>query len=154
MPAPSNCNQMISFEYLEHTADVKFRAYGHTPEEMLSNAAAALFSAMITPSQVVAGESWQVELQGEDLEDLAYQWLSEIIFLFETESAVFSTFKIALLEQDGRDGTGGWRLSAEIGGERMDPQRHSFLCEVKAVTRYKFGIRKDELWCIQVVLDV
>ena len=154
MPAPSNCNQMISFEYLEHTADVKFRAYGHTPEEMLSHAAAALFAAMIPPAQVEARESWQVELQGEDLEDLAYQWLSEIIFLFETESAVFSTFKIALLEQDGWDGTGGWRLSAEIGGERMDPQRHSFLCEVKAVTRHKFAIRKNDLWCIQVVLDV
>jgi SHS2 domain-containing protein len=148
---------MISFEYLEHTADVKFRAYGHTPEEMLSNAAAALFSAMIPPGQVVAGESWQVELQGEDIEDLAYRWLSEVIFLFETESAVFSTFKVALQknnEREDRGQAGGWRLSAEIGGERMDLRRHSFLCEVKAVTRHKFAIRKNDLWCIQVVLDV
>ncbi|MDD5257347.1 MAG: archease, partial [Methanothrix soehngenii] len=40
---------MIPFEYLEHTADVKFRAYGTTPDQMLSNAAAALFGAMISP---------------------------------------------------------------------------------------------------------
>ena len=142
---------MIPFEYLEHTADVKFRAYGTTPEEMLSNAAAALFGAMISPEQVKAKELWQVELEAEDLEDMAYQWLSEIVFLFETESAVFSRFHVALEEiPDGK----GWKLRAEIGGERMDPERHSFLAEVKAVTRHKFAIEKNERWCIQVVLDV
>jgi len=142
---------MIPFEYLEHTADVKFRAYGTTPEEMLSNAAAALFGAMISSGQVKVEELWQVELEAEDLEDLAYQWLSEIVFLFETESAVFSRFQVALEEiEDGK----GWKLRAEIGGERMDPERHSFLAEVKAVTRHKFAIKKNERWCIQVVLDV
>ncbi|MFZ3146787.1 MAG: archease [Methanothrix sp.] len=142
---------MIPFEYLEHTADVKFRAYGTTPDQMLSNAAAALFGAMISPEQVKAKELWQVELEAEDLEDLAYQWLSEIVFLFETESAVFSRFQVALEEiEDGK----GWKLRAEIGGERMDPERHSFLAEVKAVTRHKFAIEKNERWCIQVVLDV
>jgi len=142
---------MIPFEYLEHTADVKFRAYGTTPDQMLSNAAAALFGAMISPGQVKVEESWQVELEAEDLEDLAYQWLSEIVFLFETESAVFSRFQVALEEiEDGK----GWKLRAEIGGERMDPERHFFLAEVKAVTRHKFAIEKNELWCIQVVLDV
>ena len=142
---------MIPFEYLEHTADVKFRAYGTTPDQMLSNAAAALFGAMISPDQVKAEVSWPVELEGEDLEDLAYQWLCEIVFLFETESAVFSRFQVALEElEDGR----GWKLRAEIGGERMDQTRHSFLAEVKAVTRHKFVIAKNELWCIQVVLDV
>jgi len=142
---------MIPFEYLEHTADVKFRAYGTTPDQMLSNAAASLFGAMISPGQVKVEESWQVELEAEDLEDLAYQWLSEIVFLFETESAVFSRFQVALEEiEDGK----GWKLRAEIGGERMDPERHSFLAEVKAVTRHKFAIKKNERWCIQVVLDV
>jgi len=150
MPGRRIMKQMIPFEYLEHTADVKFRAYGRTPEEMLSNAAAALFAAMIPLGQVESRESWKVELQSEDLEELAYQWLSEIIFLFETESAVFSTFKVAL----EKDGGGMWHLAAEICGERMDRERHSFLCEVKAVTRHKFGIKKNELWCIQAVLDV
>ena len=143
--------QMIPIEYLEHTADVMFRAYGRTVEEMLSNAASALFQAMVDPASIAAVDRWVVELEGDDLEDLAYRWLSEIIFLFETESAVFSRFQVALEEfQDGK----GWKLRAEIGGERIDPERHSFLAEVKAVTRHKFAIEKNERWCIQVVLDV
>ena len=139
---------MTAFEYLEHTADVKFRAYGKTADEMLSNAAAALFRSMVDPSTIAVKERWMVKLQAQDLEDLAYQWLSEIVFLFETESAVFATFSVGL-EQNG-----GLKLAAEIGGERIDLSRHAFENEVKAVTRHKFGIKKNELWCIQVILDV
>ena len=139
---------MIPFEYLEHTADVMFRAYGETAEEMLCNAASALSQAMVDPASIMAQESWTVELDGDDLEDLAYRWLSEIIFLSETESAIFSAFSVRL-EQDGR-----MRLYGKIGGERIDLGRHAFENEVKAVTRHKFGIKKNQIWCIQAVLDV
>jgi SHS2 domain-containing protein len=142
---------MIPFEYLEHTADVKFRAYGVTPEEMLSNAAAALFKTMVDPATVQILETWKVELEAPELEDLAYQWLSEIVFLFETESAVFATFGVQLRQN------GSWKLAAEIGGERIDLKRHAFENEVKAITMHQFQIKKNEkndLWCIQVILDV
>lgn len=141
---------MIAFEYLEHTADIKFRAYGKTAEEMLINAAAALFNCMVQQETIAVKETWRVQLQAEDLEDLAYQWLSEIVFLFETESSVFSTFSVRL-EQDL---AGLWSLQAEIGGERIDLLRHAFANEVKAITRHKFGIKKNDVWCIQVILDV
>jgi SHS2 domain-containing protein len=139
---------MKPFEYLEHTADIKFRAYGQTPEEMLENAASALFSSMIDTSKVQVKENWTIELNGPDLEQLAYSWLSEIVFLFETESAVFSTFKVRLNENKE------WKLEAEIGGERIDLKRHAFDNEVKAITLHEFSVKKDDIWCIQVVLDV
>jgi SHS2 domain-containing protein len=142
-----------AFEYLEHTADIMFRAYGSTQEEMLSHAASALFKAMVDPATIAVRESWTVEIEAQDLESLAYQWLSEIVFLFETESAVFSTF-IVRLTQVGAMPDETIKLHAEIGGERIDLNRHAFGTEVKAVTRHKFGIKKNDLWCIQVVLDV
>lgn len=144
---------MIAFEYLEHTADIMFRAYGSTQEEMLSHAASALFKAMVDPATIAVRKSWTVEIEAPDLESLAYQWLSEIVFLFETESAVFSTF-IVRLTQVGAMPDETIKLHAEIGGERIDLNRHAFGTEVKAVTRHKFGIKKNDLWCIQVVLDV
>jgi SHS2 domain-containing protein len=141
---------MKPYEYLEHTADVKFRAWGHSLEEMLSNAALALFNSMIDTNTVRAKESWTVELSGPDIERLAYDWLSEIIFLFETEFAVFSKFDVKLhQDQDGQ-----WTLQATLGGEKIDSSRHAFDNEVKAVTLHKFEVKKNDLWCIQVVLDV
>lgn len=139
---------MKPYEYLEHTADVKFRAYGQTPDEMFSNAALALFNSMINTETVQAKETWKVELSGPDLEQLAYDWLSELVFLFETEFAVFSTFDVKLHRNSD------WGLQANIGGERIDQSRHAFDNEVKAVTLHEFVIKKKDLWCIQVVLDV
>jgi SHS2 domain-containing protein len=139
---------MKPYEYFEHTADVKFRAYGKTPDEMLSNAALALFNSMINTATVQPKETWKVKLSGQDLEQLAYDWLSELIFLFETEFAVFSTFDVELHQN------GDWRLEAAIGGEKIDPSRHAFDNEVKAVTLHQFEVKKNDLWCIQVVLDV
>ncbi len=139
---------MKPFEYLEHTADVKFRAYGKTPEEMLSNAAIALFSSMTDISKVNVDETWKVELAAPDIEQLAYDWLSEVVFLFETESAVFSTFDVKLRKNEE------WKLQAEIGGERIDLARHAFDNEVKAVTLHEFEVKKNDIWCVQVVLDV
>jgi SHS2 domain-containing protein len=139
---------MKPFEYLEHTADIKFRAYGHSPEEMLSNAAAALFKSMIDPATVQVQETWKVEVEAMDLEELSYKWLSEIVFLFETESAVFATFAVLIWHNES------WNLEGKIGGERIDLKRHAFENEVKAVTLHQFQIKKNDLWCIQVILDV
>jgi SHS2 domain-containing protein len=47
-----------------------------------------------------------------------------------------------------------WRLLAKIGGERMDLKRHAFENEVKAITMHQFQIKKNDHWCIQVILDV
>lgn len=142
---------MKPYEYLEHTADVKFRAYGKTPAEMLGNAALALFNSMIDTATIQAKEIWNVQIFGEDLEQLAYDWLSELVFLFETEFAVFSKFNVELHQNDD------WKLEAILEGEKIDPARHAFDNEVKAVTLHEFeikNIKETDLWCIQVVLDV
>jgi len=141
---------MIPFEYLEHTADIKFRAFGKSPEEMLANGASALFKAMVDPSTIKAKETWKVELESANLEQLAYDWLCEMVFLFETESAVFATFGVMLQQNE----SGSWSLYGEIGGERIDLKRHAFENEVKAITLHEFQVKKNDVWCLQVVLDV
>lgn len=140
---------MEPFEYLEHTADVKFRAYGSTPEEMLENSALALFNAMIDTTTVDADESWNLELAAEDMEQLLYDWLSELLYMFEVESTVYSTFEVLLSKENE-----GWRLNAKIIGEKIDLKKHAFDCEVKAVTLHEFEVRKDDGWMAQVILDV
>jgi len=139
---------MKSFEYIEHTADIKFRAYGKNVEEMMQNAALALFNSMTDTSVVQINQNWKVDLVAPELEQLAYKWLSELIFLFETELAIFSQFDIKIYQDKE------WRLKAQIGGEKIDAKKHAFDNEVKAVTLYEFSVKKNNLWCIQVVLDV
>lgn len=147
--------KMETIEYLEHTADVKFRVRGRSLEETFENAGLAMLGAMIDPATVRAEETWPVEVEAESLEGLLYDWLSEILYLFEVELAAFSSFEVEIEEEEG-----GWRLSGRVGGERVDPERHFFDTEVKAVTLHQFEIKKetgeggDEIWTAQVVLDV
>jgi SHS2 domain-containing protein len=117
---------------------------------MLENAALALFSSMTDLSKVQVKETWTTELKSPDLEQLAYSWLSEIVFLFETESAVFSKFKVVLEHKEQK---GEWTLHAKIGGEKLDLNKHAFDNEVKAITLHSFR-QKNDIWCMQVVLDV
>jgi SHS2 domain-containing protein len=105
---------------------------------------------MVDPATIKTTEFWNVELEAQDLEQLAYQWLSEIVFLFETESAVFASFAVRLKQ----NANGTWRLEGRIGGENIDLKRHAFENEVKAVTLHQFQVTKNDMWCIQAILDV
>jgi archease family protein len=56
---------MKPFEYLEHTADIKFRSYGRTLEEVFSNAAKALFNSMIDLNDIDIELEEEIVVEGE-----------------------------------------------------------------------------------------
>lgn len=138
------------FEYLEHTADAKFRAYGESLEEAFENAAYAMFNVMIDTSTVSAETSYEIELASEDIEGLLFNWLSEILFVFEVEDLVFAKFEVDRLEQDNDS----FRLIARALGEEIDLSRHRFGTEVKAATYNDMRIEiTPEGWMIQATVD-
>ena len=138
------------FEYLEHTADAKFRAYGKSLEEVFENAAFAMFNVMIDTSTVATKISHEIELNSEDMESLLFNWLSEILFVFEVESVVFAKFIVDKVEQD----EDGCRLFARAVGEEINLSKHKFGTEVKAATYNGMMIEKTpDGWMIQATVD-
>ena len=138
------------FEYLEHTADAKFRAYGRTIEEAFENAASAMFNVMIDTDTVENEIFQEIELNSEDLESLLFNWLSEILFVFEVENLVFGKFVVEKLEQDNDD----FRLYAKVLGEEIDLSKHKFDTEVKAATYNDMKIEPiSGGWMIQATVD-
>lgn len=74
------------------------------------------------------------------------KFLSEIIYLYETEHLIFSDFKVTTDEH---------KILAECLGEKYDPKKHKFIIDVKAVTYHKMEITKEKgVWRCQVVVDV
>ena len=138
------------YEYLEHTADAKFRAYGMTLEEAFQNAAVAMFNVMINTGTITDEVSEKIELTSADLDELAVDWLSELLYLFEVERVVFGKFKIdGITEKDGN-----YSLSAIAYGEPLDLSRHNFDTEVKAVTYNSLKVEKmTDGWVVQIVVD-
>ena len=144
------CMTRPHIEYLDHPADIKFRVYGETVEEAFEYAALAMFGAMIDPDTIEPRTTLEIDLAADDCEDLLYDFLSELLYLFEVEEIVFSRFDVRINRCDDR-----YRIRARASGESIDMERHRFDVAVKAVTFHDMKIEQVDGGCmIQVLLDV
>lgn len=138
------------FEYLEHIADARFRAYGESLGEAFENAALAMLNVMVDTSSVNNRSSVNIELSSPDLDSLLFDWLSEILFVFEVDEMVFGRIKVNELNVGDEECS----MSATLYGEAMDLSVHVFDTEVKAATYNEMKIEKTECgWMIQATVD-
>ncbi len=144
-------SQEKRYEYLEHTADAQFLAYGKNLEEVFENAALAMFNVMIDTTKVSEEMVEQVTLDSPDLESLLIDWLSELLYLFEVEEIVFKSFQV----EEIRQREDSYSIKARAYGEKYYPESHPFETEIKAVTYNQLKLEKTpEGWEAQVVVDL
>ncbi|MDF1531089.1 MAG: archease [ANME-2 cluster archaeon] len=138
------------FEYLPHPADVRFTAHGNTLEETFEQAAYAMFGVIIHNTILEPERSVDIELESEGLDNLLYDYLSELLYLFEVEEIVFGQFKVDSIEWINS----GYVLKGRASGESIDTERHNFETEVKAVTYHQLKVEKeDEGYSAHVIVD-
>ena len=135
------------YEYIEHTADLGFRAYGTTCQELFVNAAEALFEALVSVETIREKVQRTVSVTAAAPDELMVSWLSELLYLFDTEGLLLSGFEIKSMKDN--------RLEATVRGEIMDPARHEIKTGIKAVTYHQLYVRqRDGNWESQVILDL
>ena len=128
------------YEYLPHPADVRFRAYGSTLEGVFEQAANAMFHVIIDTTTLNPERSVDIKLESRGLENLLYDYLSELLYLFEVEEIVFGQFRVDSIEK----ADGSYILHGQASGENIDLERHSFETEVKAITYHQLEITKEK----------
>jgi len=128
------------YEYLPHPADVRFRAYGATLEETFEQAAHAMFHVIIDTAALNLERSVDIKLESVGLENLLYDYLSELLYLFEVEEIVFGQFRVNSIEKTN----GSYILHGKASGENIDLERQSFETEVKAVTYHLLKVTKEK----------
>ncbi|RLE51479.1 MAG: archease [Candidatus Methanomethylicota archaeon] len=140
------------FEFLNHTADVYIAAHGKDLKEAFENAAKAMFQVMTDISTIKPKISRHVKVEGFDLESLLYNWLEELLYIFNVDLIVFSKFNVKKIEKIGEE---KYVLEAIAYGEKFDPSRHPRKVEVKAVTYSLMEIiDKPGETTIKFVLDI
>ena len=143
---------MKKYEFFEHTADAKFKAYGKTLEEAFANAAEAMYDIILDQEQLEEMEARNIELKGHDEKALLYNFLEELIFLLDAEFFALKATKSMRITKEGE----GFSLTATLWGQKLNSgiqtEKH-----VKAVTYNDMEINHDKKsghYEVQVVLDL
>jgi protein archease len=136
---------MPKYEFVEHTADVAFKAYGRDLNELFENAAEALESTLVLLEGVAPRETATIEMTSDSYENLLYDWLAELHVMFEVERFVVKKCIVKIT---------GLSLTAECRGERIDPNKHITNIEVKAVTYHNLQVKKNDIYHAEITLDV
>lgn len=136
---------MRKYEFFEHTADMKFRAFGRTLNQAFENSALAMFHIM-SQNKIKSKIKKRIKVKGNDLENLLYNFLEKLLVLLDSEDFFLAKSKIKI---DRRD----MILTAELFGDSV--KNYETIIDVKAVTYNQMFVKKEKkFWVCQVVLDV
>ncbi len=135
----------MKYKFLEHTADIKFQLYGKTLDEVFENAVLAIAEYISRGKKVKATKGKVINVSGNDMESLFYNFLDELIYLIDAERFITAKAKVTIL---------GYNLKAELFGDNT--KNYKDLDHIKAATYAEMYIKKisDGNWEAQCVLDV
>ena len=135
----------MSYRFLEHTADVKFRAEGSDLGEMFISAVDALNDTIRGDIKILEQEEKSFEVEGSDNESLLYNFLEEFLYFLDTEAFLVSRIKSIEI--------GEGKINCVVVGDKAD--NYKFTNDVKAVTYSEMFVKKDkDKYAAQVVVDV
>ena len=135
------------YETFEHTADIGLRARAADLDTLFSEAAKAFFSVIVeNGDEVQAVNEYSISVHADERDDLMYDWLAELLYLFDTKHVLLCEFNVSV-----RDGS----LAATVRGEPVDSDRHRLDMEVKAITYHELKVERDgEEWFAEVIVDL
>lgn len=129
------------YRFLDHTGELALEIEAGSPEEVLAQALEAL-AEVIRTDDLGAPTTREVEVESSDRETLLADWLSELVFLADTEG--FVPERVCSLELADA------KLRATVEGRLGRPSPL-----VKAVTYHGLELgRKGDGYYARVVFDV
>jgi SHS2 domain-containing protein len=138
--AESSCH----YEELAHTAEIGLHVKAPTLPALFACAARALFALVGSMPTGEALQSFEVTIESVDVESLLVDWLSELVYLYETSGLVCDTACVLAWSPQ--------RLHARVEGRRATqaPRLH-----VKAVTYHGLSVRESPTgWEATLYLDI
>ena len=137
---------MKKFEFLEHTADIKFRVFGKTLAEIFENSALAVSEYLTRGKKIKLKKKKQFSLisSENDLNLLLYKFLDELIFFLDAENFLVAKAKVIIKKS---------HLKAVVYGDKASD--YEDLDHIKAATYSEMYVKKTGAgWEAQAVMDV
>jgi len=140
---------MKKWRLLPHAGEAFIEAWGDTIEEVHENAAKAFYDVMCDVDKIEPKISREITVTGEDWMEAFYNFINELIFIFDTEELVFGDFKIKIIKNKE------WRIIASARGEKYNIKKHNWKVGIKAVAFHGMELTKEnDKWKIRYILDI
>ena len=138
---------MRTYQFIDHTGDDGVVVEGETLEKLFQHAAESFFYVITEPENIEGTVQQSVSLRAPGLEELLVDWLSEFLYLFDTQGLLFGRFDITRLDEK--------HLEAKAWGEKYNEEKHPIKTTIKAVTFHQLRIENDEgMWRAQIIFDL
>lgn len=135
------------YEFFEHTADLGLRVRARDLNGLFRDAAMGLFAMVV--EEVPRGRtasSREIAIRGRRRDYLLFDWLNELLYLFETERLLLGEFDVDVTESGVVAGMHAWPWD-----ESVDRPLH----EVKAITYHGLTVKPvDDGWLAEVIVDI
>lgn len=140
---------VVSYEILDHTADVRIRAFGDDMAGLLRSAVLAMASLIAAADNIESRETVTVEASGETPEELLVHLLGEVLYVHYTRRMVFEGAGVEVPDESAL------RAVCTLRGEAYDAGRHELGYDIKAVTYHDLKIeRAGDRLTAEIVFDV
>ena len=137
---------MKQYEYLEHTSDEQFRAYGRSWEEAFTNAAYAMFDIITDHTKVESILEKKFSIKAENKEALVYDFLEEFLYYVDAEGILLHEINDLNINNN--------TLTVKFSGDD-ETNRYDINTHIKAVTYQNMIVKKkNDRYIIQVVVDI
>ena len=138
----------MSFEYIPHTADVKFKSKGKNLNEVFSNAALATYNILIDVKKIKLNKKKKFKLESKSRESLLYDFLERLIILIDSEDFIGGKVNKLKISKDKN-----YLLEVDISGD--DISNYDTHGDIKAATYSDMEIVENRGDCYAiVVLDI
>jgi SHS2 domain-containing protein len=139
------------FRFVEDVAiaDCAIELVARDLDDLFETAAAALTALMVDPATVRTDVERAVALTADALDLLLHDWLSELIYLKDSERELYTGCRARV------SGAGPYRVDARLTGGVIEPGRTALGADAKAVTLHQLTVEAmREGWRARVVIDI
>ena len=139
-----------SHTFIDHTADVLFKAEASTLPELFEQCAIALEDTQVDISLIEPKEDLVIEGKNKKIDLLLFDFLDDLLFHKDADLLIFSKFDIKIVEKEGE-----YHLHCKASGDKLDHAKHDPKVDVKAITMHMFEVKKiNDGWIAHVLVDI
>lgn len=140
----------MSYEYLDHEADIGILASGKELREAFVDGAKAMFNVMVNLDDVKPEKKVEISCNATDVAALFVEWLNELLSQRDIKDMLFSEFDVKISQKGDT-----YFLEGHALGQQIDQDKQEIKTEVKGATYsgLKYDI-KNEMHTLQCVLDI